>query len=156
MTRARVSPAAGHVNVKALPRGPNGWALCRRCSAECPGPRRTFCGQNCMHEWKIRTQPGYVRRLVFKRDAGQCALCPAVCTEFNRDTRDWQRGTVMRRAIPWEADHIVPVVEGGCRVCHVRVTRELRARMAERRRAGLSVTVKRKRLTRKERVPNGS
>jgi len=44
----------------------------------------------------------------------------------------------------WEMDHIVPVVEGGggcsldnlrtlCRPCHVRVTRELRARMAVNR-----------------------
>ena len=46
----------------------------------------------------------------------------------------------------WEADHIIPVVEGGggcglegyrtlCRACHVRVTRELAGRRAQARKA---------------------
>lgn len=45
----------------------------------------------------------------------------------------------------WDADHITPVIEGGgecgienyrtlCIPCHVKATRELRARMKERRR----------------------
>jgi len=51
-----------------------------------------------------------------------------------------------QRAHQWEADHIVPLVEGGphapenlralCRPCHLRETRALRARMAAARRAG--------------------
>lgn len=54
--------------------------------------------------------------------------------------------SVHRRSSWWEADHIVPVVEGGgqcgienyrtlCVRCHRKVTRELRARLAEKRKA---------------------
>ena len=53
---------------------------------------------------------------------------------------------VHRQSSWWEADHIVPVVEGGgqcdlsnfrtlCVRCHWKVTRELRARLAEKRKA---------------------
>lgn len=47
---------------------------------------------------------------------------------------------MMRDRCRWEADHIVPIAEGGalarenlrtlCRPCHVIVTREFRARIA--------------------------
>lgn len=54
--------------------------------------------------------------------------------------------SVFLRSSWWEADHIVPVVEGGgqcdlsnyrtlCVRCHRKVTRELRARLAEKRKA---------------------
>lgn len=53
---------------------------------------------------------------------------------------------VNRRSSWWEADHIVPVVEGGgqcgienyrtlCVRCHLKVTRELRARLSAKRKA---------------------
>jgi 5-methylcytosine-specific restriction endonuclease McrA len=104
-------------------------------------PRRTFCGDVCVHEWKIRSSPSYVRQQVKKRDKGTCQLCG-----FNvvKAHRAWSRAKppagdrAARRAWRarrprWEADHIVPVADGGgecglenyrllCRPCHVSVT----------------------------------
>ena len=89
--------------------------------------------------------PGYVRDRVWKRDAGACRLCG-----FNvgKAERLWRRqkprgfDRVARRrwraARPrWEADHIVPVADGGgecglenyrllCRDCHRAVTSQWR------------------------------
>ena len=113
-------------------------------------PRRTFCGDACVHEWKIRSSPWYVRREVKKRDKGICKLCG-----FNvvKAHREWTRSKppasdraarkAWRAARPkWEADHIVPVADGGgecglenyrllCRPCHVQVTLTWRARRRE-------------------------
>jgi 5-methylcytosine-specific restriction protein A len=127
----RVLPERGDAVKIGAPRGPNGRLLCRRCSVEVPEGRFTFCSAACVHEWKLRSQPTYLRRQVFKRDGGRCALCPAVQPSF--------RGA-------WDADHIVPVAEGGgecglenmrtlCRPCHQRQTARLRQRLAEKRRA---------------------
>jgi 5-methylcytosine-specific restriction endonuclease McrA len=142
----------GWVNRKELSKGPNGRALCRYCSTEVPPRRSSFCSAACVHEWKLRTDPGYLREQVFLRDKGYCALCQTdtirVFTWMRR-----LRGPVRMRALEewglkgltrfslWDADHIVPVVEGGgecdlsnlrtlCLKCHRRVTRELRERRA--------------------------
>ena len=123
-----------------------GEPVCRWCKGPVVRPRRTFCSDPCVHEWKIRSSPWYVRREVKKRDKGICRLC-----EFNvvKAHREWTRSKppasdraarkVWRAARPrWEADHIVPVADGGgecglenyrllCRPCHVRVTLAWRA-----------------------------
>ena len=62
---------------------PGGWVkrergLCRWCGAAVPARRFTFCGDACVHEWKLRTDPGYLREQVFARDRGVCA--PAAST----------------------------------------------------------------------------
>lgn len=117
----RIAREAGCVRIKNLPKGPNGRYLCRRCNVEVPIGRRTFCSDACVHEWKIRTQPSYVREVVFNRDHGICRICG-----FLEKT--------------WQADHIVPVAEGGgqcgldgyrtlCRACHARETGLLRRRL---------------------------
>ena len=104
-------------------RDERGAPICRWCRAPVAWPRRTFCGEACVHEWKIRSSPWYVRREVKKRDKGICRLCGV---------------NVVRTRRKWEADHIVPVADGGgecgldnyrllCRPCHVRVTLEWRA-----------------------------
>ena len=42
---------------------------CRRCGGVIPtGRRRTFCSAECVHEWKLRTNPQYLRSEVYKRD----------------------------------------------------------------------------------------
>jgi 5-methylcytosine-specific restriction endonuclease McrA len=56
-------------------RGPNGRLFCRWCDKEVGKGRRTFCSEECIHEWKLRSDPGYVRREVFKRDGGLCSQC---------------------------------------------------------------------------------
>lgn len=140
MSTSRILPEAGFVEEKTLPRGPNGRALCRRCGNEVARPRMTFCGPECVHEWKLRTQPGYARQCVFTRDRGICAICRHDCGGTQRVPNGKVRGGA------FDVDHVVPVIEGGgscgidnfrtlCRPCHKRVTAELARRRAEQRRA---------------------
>lgn len=127
------------------PRYPNrdadGRVVCRRCSAVIPkGRRRTFCSAECVHEWRLRTDAGYLRLKTFERDHGICALCGVDSVAERRVKK--ARGT----GRCWQADHIVPVVEGGgqcgldnirtlCHVCHLAMTAELAKRRAEKRAA---------------------
>src|SRR5712692_11396664 len=59
----------------ALPKGTNGRALCRWCGLEVPPRRFTFCSDWCVHEWRLRSDPGYLREQVLQRDRGFCAIC---------------------------------------------------------------------------------
>ena len=120
--------------------------LCRWCGLAVPTGRFTFCSAYCVHEWRLRTDPGYLREQVFERDRGVCAQCGLDTEALRRDKRkldyrarrqfekDWGE-----RRHYWEADHIVPVVEGGgecdlenmrtlCLKCHMVATAELRRR----------------------------
>jgi 5-methylcytosine-specific restriction endonuclease McrA len=144
----------GYADPEELPKGANGRSLCRWCNLEVPKGRRTFCSSWCVNEWRLRTDPAHVRDCVFARDNGICALC-------GLDTvREWRRVRRLRgakrcdalaawglrrmsRVSLWDADHIVPVSEGGgecdlsnlrtlCLRCHRGVTQELRRRLATR------------------------
>lgn len=148
----------GWVDRKGGPRGPNGRGICRWCSLEVPPRRYTFCSTYCVHEWKLRTQPGYVREKVFERDRGVCWCCGVDTLTADRQLR-YARGArraellkhwglkARRRKSLWDADHIVPVAEGGgecdlenirtlCLRCHRRATVELGMRMRERQGIG--------------------
>jgi 5-methylcytosine-specific restriction protein A len=104
--------------MEAVRRDGLGRPLCRWCKTAVSGRRRTFCSDACVHEWRLRSSASYLRECVYKRDKGICALCG--------------------KKKKWEADHIVPVVEGGdsnlenirtlCIKCHRRETAELRKR----------------------------
>ncbi len=124
-----------------------GEPVCRWCRGGVTPPRRTFCGDACVHEWKIRSSPWYVRKQIKTRDKGTCQLCGVNVVKAHRE---WTRSKppaadraarkTWRAARPrWEADHIVPVADGGgecgldnyrllCRPCHVAVTLAWRAR----------------------------
>ncbi len=143
----------GWVEPETLATGATGRPLCRYCNLEIPpGRRRTFCSPYCVHEWKLRTDPGYLRDCVLERDKGVCALCGAdTLAEYRRLRRvhynrrpaalaQWGLQKLNRRSL-WDADHIVPVVEGGgecdldnlrtlCLKCHRQATAELRFRGA--------------------------
>lgn len=167
MSTNRVSPTAGWVDTSKLPKGPNGRSLCRQCGQEVPKGKRSFCGQECVDAWVVKTNPTRMREVVFKRDKGVCALCGTDTIEWERVVRaEWARikqgrtfedrqaqqrfretypAFFSHRTSYWDADHIVPVVEGGgecstenirtlCIPCHKQVTRELAARRAEARR----------------------
>lgn len=161
MSTHRTSQDAGWVQYPStLPKGPNGRALCRRCGQEVPKGRRTFCGDECVHEHRLRSDPGYLRDAVFKRDQGVCAVCGVDTKELRRRLNaEWKSlktpadSKAFRERYPWfygrdsywDADHIVPVVEGGgecgldnirtlCIPCHQKVTAELAARRAAQRR----------------------
>ena len=134
-----------------IPRGPNGRGLCRWCSLEVPPRRFTFCSDYCVHEWKLRSQPGYLREQIFKRDRGVCAHCGVDTINEQRRlqrargssrlalVQHWGSGTHVRKSL-WDADHILPVTEGGgecdldnirtlCLRCHRSVTAHLRERI---------------------------
>lgn len=144
----------GHADAASLDRGPGGRTLCRWCSLEVPAGRRTFCSDWCVNEWRLRTDPGYLREQVFARDRGVCSTCGAdTVAEWNRIRRirgarklealaAWGLTSRFRSSL-WDADHIVPVAEGGgecdldnirtlCLKCHRKATAELRARRAAR------------------------
>ena len=134
-----------------------GAPICRWCRGPVQPPRRTFCGDSCVHEWKIRSSPWYVRRQIKKRDKGICQLCG-----FNviKAHREWTRSKppagdraarkAWRLARPrWEADHRIPVADGGgecgldnyrllCRACHLSVTLAWRAQRPSSRRSSQS------------------
>src|SRR5580700_9256900 len=68
----------GRTTREALQRGPNNLPLCRWCDLEILAKRRrTFCSDYCVHQHRLRTDPGYLRDQVFARDRGICALCQA-------------------------------------------------------------------------------
>ncbi|HYW47193.1 MAG TPA: HNH endonuclease [Bryobacteraceae bacterium] len=120
--------------------------LCRWCGAAVPQGRLTFCSAACVHDWKLRTDPGYLRAQVFARDRGVCAGCGIDTEGLRRDKRKldyasrkrFEKEWGLRRQL-WDADHIVPVVEGGgecdlsnmrtlCLKCHRAATAALRER----------------------------
>ena len=144
----------GFVDRTMLEKGPGGRPLCRWCNLEVPARRFTFCSEWCVHEWRLRTDPGYLRDQVFERDHGVCALCRVDTRLAHLDLKrsrgahrqkmlaHWGLKRISRKSL-WDADHIVPVVEGGgecdlqnlrtlCLVCHRQQTLELRQRMALR------------------------
>ena len=82
-----------------LSKGPNGRNLCRWCSLEIPpGRRRTFCSEFCVHEWKLRSDPGYLREQVLARDRGICAACGLDCVA---EWRQLKRLRGPRRLLKW-------------------------------------------------------
>jgi len=139
---------------KTKERGPHGRGICRYCGKEVPAGRRTFCDDECVHEWRLRTDPGYLRDRVLARDRGICAVCGLDTIEFYRRFQlvparkrkalrtqlDWHAG---RRSF-WDADHILPVAEGGgecdlsnlrtlCLWCHQEHTSDQKTRKRRRK-----------------------
>lgn len=122
-------------------RNQSGEPICRWCRGPIKPPRRTFCGSACVHEWRLRSSPSYVRKQVKKRDRGICQRCLFDVGAAERAWRtqkppgsDRRARKRWREARPrWEADHILPVADGGgecglanyrllCRACHLAVT----------------------------------
>ncbi len=147
MSTQRAMPG-GWVDRSKLPKTANERALCRWCHLEVPAGRFTFCSLWCVEEWKLRSNPGYLREKVLERDRGICALCQIDCLAEMRHIKrlrgtarlkaltQWNNG---RRKSLWDADHIQPVSEGGgecdlsnmqtlCLKCHRQLTAELRIR----------------------------
>lgn len=150
----------GWADRTALERGTRGRALCRWCNLEVPAGRFTFCSEWCVNEWRLRTDPGYVREQLFARDRGICALCGADAGECwielkrsrgaqrQRLLAHWGLKRLTRKTL-WDADHVLPVCEGGgecdlenlrtlCLICHRRETEALRRRRFPLAAAGLA------------------
>jgi 5-methylcytosine-specific restriction protein A len=122
---------------------------------EVPQGRFTFCSDYCVNEWRLRTNSGYLREQVLLRDRGMCALCGADTHAAYLDLKRsrgvhrlkllerWGLKRINRKTL-WDADHILPVAEGGgecdlenirtlCLICHRVQTLELRRRLTIRR-----------------------
>ena len=143
----------GRLHPSTLPGGPNGRPLCRWCELEILARRRrTFCSDYCVHQHRLRTDPGYLRDQVFARDHGRCAACDADTVAIYaalKRSRGVARAaglslyglkTIASRRSLWDADHILPVAEGGgqcdldnlrtlCLPCHREATANLRRRL---------------------------
>jgi 5-methylcytosine-specific restriction protein A len=144
----------GRISSEALAAGPNGLPLCRWCDLEIMAKRRrTFCSDYCVHQWRLRTDPGYLRDQVFARDHGRCAAC-GIDTIGAYNALKRARGaarmaglrlyglkTITARRSLWDADHVRPVAEGGgqcdldnlrtlCLLCHREATAKLRVRLS--------------------------
>lgn len=149
---------------------------CKWCGGEAKPPRKFWCSDACVREYQA-ADPKELRRAVEERDREVCAACRRDCrvlrarleerlAPFYRTSAPWPQ---RRRACRWgkflgrlklvrlfatlrhlwEADHVVPVVEGGpntlenlrtlCLPCHKAATRELAARRARARRKQLDL-----------------
>jgi 5-methylcytosine-specific restriction endonuclease McrA len=148
--------SGGRVKPADLATGPNGLPLCRWCDLEILAKRRrTFCSDYCVHQWRLRTDPGYLRDQVLARDLGICAVCGidavAAYHALKRargaaraaGLRLYGMKTIAARCSLWDADHILPVAEGGgqcdldnlrtlCLLCHREETARLRERLRGR------------------------
>ncbi len=145
----------------------NGEPICCFCDRPVGRGRRTWCSQECVDRFSLLTDWGYIRFKVFERDKGICAAC-GLDTEKKREVhriathtlwrwanehniyewinvkRSLERQWCIRRGDIWDADHIIPVSEGGgnelenlrtlCIRCHKLDTAQVAARAAERRR----------------------
>ncbi len=152
MSTQRTMPG-GWADRDGLPTGPNGRRLCRWCNLEVPKRRHTFCSDWCVEQWRLRTDPGYLREKVLERDRGICAGCAVDCIAAwlhikrlrgaarLKALSSWGLNGRSRKSL-WDADHIVPVVEGGgecdllnirtlCLRCHRETTSDLRKRLLQ-------------------------
>src|SRR5580698_7964702 len=59
VSTARTMPG-GFQDRQSLEKGQNQRALCRWCRLEVPRGRYTFCSEWCVHEWRLRSDPGYL------------------------------------------------------------------------------------------------
>lgn len=123
--------------VRFVPRGAlpslkneSGTRLCGWCREPLTGRRTSWCSDACADEFWIRFSSSAVLPRVRRRDRGRCALCGATDGA-------------------WEADHIMPVVEGGgccgldgyrtlCVPCHRDQTAALAARRATAKRRAVA------------------
>ncbi|MEO8657637.1 MAG: HNH endonuclease signature motif containing protein [Bryobacteraceae bacterium] len=153
MSTSRTMPG-GFADKSSLATGENGRALCRWCQLEVPSRRKTFCSEYCVREWRLRTDPGFLRDEVLARDRGVCALCKVDARIAWLDVKrargghrrklleHWGLKSLMRKTL-WDADHILAVAEGGgecdlenirtlCIRCHRLETLQLRQRLRQR------------------------
>ncbi len=130
--------------------GPAGRPLCTWCEAEVAARRRVWCSDACANAyWDSATWRG-LRSAVAKRDRGVCRVCQVDCRALRRAYAALppksraafaKRYDVPKRRLRktwWDADHIVPIAEGGrndlanlrtlCIRCHKAETRALAAR----------------------------
>lgn len=114
-----------------------GRRLCCYCGALVGARRRYWCSAACVERYGIaRGNQSVARQYLQRTQRGVCQLCGQACGAYLTNL-GWRR-------VAWEADHIVPLVEGGartpenlrtlCCMCHRHETGKLRTRLAAKRR----------------------
>lgn len=132
-----------------------GRPLCCYCGAVCGPTRRSWCSDECVQTYQIaKGDQNAARRWCWSQDRGVCRLCGTDTVRPHELARPGGGPPFAREYMPtstgeWEADHTVPICEGGalarenlrtlCRPCHRAETKALAGRRAARRRAGESV-----------------
>lgn len=138
--RTRRTRRGGFCRRGELQQDEKGRNLCRcGCGQPIKAPRRTFATDACVHEWRLRTDTGYLRDQTFARDHGVCAICGTKTEEVRQQVlslatfvwstkqRPTEHGTKLLetavyyrelgfpspRQTWWNADHIQEVVRGG-------------------------------------------
>ncbi len=138
--------------------GPAGRPLCTWCENEVAPRRRVWCSDRCANAyWDSATWRG-LRSAVARRDRGVCRVCRVDCRALRRAYAALppkgraafaERYDIPKRRLHktwWDADHIVPIAEGGrnalinlrtlCIRCHKAETHALATRRGIARRAG--------------------
>lgn len=130
------------------------WKKCVICGKSCLGRRRTSCSKKCDRERNRRC--ACPRTHCYRRDKGICSMCGRDTKKDERLSWDffwliqksygYPEANKMRLGLCadwgyshktsfWEADHIVPLCQGGedtvpnlrtlCYPCHKKVTRQM-------------------------------
>lgn len=116
--------------------------LCRWCGLDVKrisSKRRTFCSDECVHEYSIRSNSSYIRKYIAKRDNYICQICGLNCRGFLKHlnnyvrTKLWEEGNqktrrqleeeffamnhmewvnINNRSTFYDIDHIIPVSKG--------------------------------------------
>lgn len=149
----------------------SGKGVCRWCGEKVAPPRRSWCGPACVDAY-LEGDPTRFRSLVLERDKGVCAGCGRDCLALETALNE-RLGLAYRGELPerlravrwrkfllrlrpslvtgfhlqtslWQADHVVPLSEGGannpsngrtlCLMCHRSETAAGAARRAAARR----------------------
>lgn len=83
--------------------------LCRECGGPITGRRKTWCSDECVNAYKVRSDPTFVRRAVFERDQGVCARCDldtetvrkAVNVATSEAVRAWKASRRATESVSW-------------------------------------------------------
>jgi len=124
-----------------LPRRSDGKGIVCRvpiCNNRPKPPRTSFCSEECSDLFIVffrsfRDAVGYLGHY-------RCVLCSKVCAEIQMRRHGTKVVPTLHELARWEADHILPLAEGGkttlengrvlCEPCHRSETRGLRGRLA--------------------------
>lgn len=89
---------------------------CRFCDGQVSRPRRTFCSDRCVHEWRMRSSRSYARYIVWLRDQGICEMCGVDtndrATMIDRANQLGRRFPSWRRTL-WDMHHKTAVYDNG-------------------------------------------
>ena len=94
-----------------------------------PKAAQTFCSAWCVEEWRLRSDPGYIREKVLERDRGVCAGCGVDCLDAERQLKRLRGAARLKAFLEWGAP--APKVSLGRRSHYSRGGRRRGMRPAE-------------------------